>query len=115
MICYWCSQKFLATKETIKCKIDGRIISRELILSKKPYDDCPLEKGDIMQDSIEVMESMVDAFNERNPPGTIVTMIKDLGQKVKTKVRYPAEILSGHTPVVWLEGVTGCYLLSRVI
>jgi len=61
------------------------------------------------------MQSIVDAFNERNPIGTEVTMVKDLGQKVKTRVRYPAEILSGHTPVIWLEGISGCYLLSRVI
>ena len=42
MICYWCSQKFMATG-IIKCKIDGRVISRELLLSKRPYDDCPVE------------------------------------------------------------------------
>jgi len=68
-----------------------------------------------MQESMEVMQGKVEAFNERNPIGTEVTMVKDLGQKIKTRVRYPAEVLSGHTPVVWLEGVTGCYLLSRVI
>lgn len=68
-----------------------------------------------MQESIEVMQSIVEAFNKRNPPGTVVMMVKDLGQQVETRVRYPAEVLSGHTPVVWLEGVTGCYLLSRVI
>lgn len=68
-----------------------------------------------MQESIEVMQSKVDAFNKRNPIGTNVTVVKDLGEKVETKVRYPAEILSGHTPVVWLEGFPGCYLLDRVV
>lgn len=68
-----------------------------------------------MQESTEVMQSKVDAFNERNPIGTKVTLVKDRGEKVETKVQYPAQILSGHTPVVWLEGVSGAYLLSRVI
>ena len=68
-----------------------------------------------MQESIEVMQSKVDAFNNRNPIGTSVTVVKDLGEKVETKVRYPAEVLSGHTPVVWLEGISGCYLLNRVV
>ena len=68
-----------------------------------------------MEDDIEVMQSKVDAFNKRNPVGTKVTVIKDLGEKVETEVRFPAEILSGHTPVVWLRGISGCYLLSRVI
>lgn len=68
-----------------------------------------------MRESIEVMQNKVDEFNKRNPVGTEVTFIKDLGQKVKTKVKYPAEVLSGHTPVVWLEGISGCHLLDRVI
>ncbi|HDZ14713.1 hypothetical protein LCGC14_1961170 [marine sediment metagenome] len=68
-----------------------------------------------MTDSMEVMKSKTDAFNERNPVGTSVTVIKDLGEKFETQVKYPAEVLSGHTPVVWLEGISGCYLLNRVI
>lgn len=43
MICWYCIEKFLATKETIKCKIDGRIIPRDLLLSKRTYNDCPVE------------------------------------------------------------------------
>ena len=68
-----------------------------------------------MPKSIKVMQSKVDVFNKRNPVGTKVTVVKDLGEKVETEVRFPAEILSGHTPVVWLKGISGCYLLSRVI
>ena len=67
-----------------------------------------------MQESIEIMQSKVDAFNKRAPVGTNVIVVKDLGEQVETKVRYPAEVLSGHTPVVWLEGISGCYLLNRV-
>ena len=68
-----------------------------------------------MQYSLEVMESKVAAFNKRNPVGTSVTVIKDLGEQVETKVKYPAQVLSGHTPVVWVDGISGCYLLDRVL
>lgn len=66
-------------------------------------------------DSQEVMQGKVEAFNERNPVGSSVTVVKDLGEKVETKVKHPAQILSGHTAVVWLEGISGCYCLDRVI
>ena len=67
-----------------------------------------------MEDSIEVMQDKVNAFNKRHPVGTEVILVKDLGEIVETEVRFPAEVLSGHTPVVWLKGISGCYLLSRV-
>ena len=68
-----------------------------------------------MSESVEVMQSKVDIFNLKHPVGSLVTVIKDFGEKIETKVRYPAQILSGHTAVVWLEGISGCYLLNRVI
>jgi len=68
-----------------------------------------------MSDSQEVMQSKVDAFNKRHPVGSAVTVVKDLGERVETTVRHSAEILSGHTAVVWLHGFSGCYLLERVI
>mgnify|MGYP001338012467 CR=1 FL=1 len=67
-----------------------------------------------MGDFIEVMQSKCDAFNKRNPVGTPVTVIKDLGEKIETKVKYPAQV-SGHIAVVWLEGISGCYDLNRVV
>ncbi len=67
------------------------------------------------EQSVEVMQRLVDAFNKKNPVGTSVTVVKDRGEKVETRVKYPAEVLSGHTPVVWLEGISGCYCLDRVI
>ena len=38
-----------------------------------------------MKELLEVMQSKVDAFNKRNPVGTTVTVVKDLGEKVETK------------------------------
>jgi hypothetical protein len=48
------------------------------------------------------------------PKSTQVIYTDDLGKDHATRVKYPAELLSGHTAVIWLEGVSGCYLLSRV-
>ena len=66
------------------------------------------------QKSMEVMQSKVEVFNKKHPIGSAVTVIKDFGEQVETQVKYPAEILSGHTPMVWLEGISGCYMLDRV-
>ena len=68
-----------------------------------------------MQESTEVMESKIKIFNEKHPVGSAVTVIKDLGEQIGTKVRFPAEILSAHTAVVWLDGISGCYCLNRVV
>jgi hypothetical protein len=76
---------------------------------------CVKKEVSKMQESTEVMKSKVEVFNEKHPVGSTVVVVKDLGERIKTKVRSPAEILSGHTAVVWLEGITGCYLLNRVI
>jgi len=67
-----------------------------------------------MPESIDVMQSKVDAFNKRNPIGSTVTIDADLGETIETKVRHPAEVMDGHTPVVWLEGIRWAYLLDRV-
>lgn len=59
--------------------------------------------------------SKVKIFNKKHPVGSLVVVILDRGEKVETKVRFPAQVLSGHTPVVWLEGISGCYHLDRVV
>jgi hypothetical protein len=72
-----------------------------------------------MSESWAVMEGKVKVFNERNPIGSEVVVIKDDGEAIKTRVSRPAEILNSHTEesiaVVWLDGITGCYSLNRVI
>jgi hypothetical protein len=72
-----------------------------------------------MSESWAVMESKVKAFNENNPMGSPVVVIKDNGEQVETVIWRPAEILSSHTEgsvaVIWLDGLTGAYLLNRVI
>lgn len=59
-------------------------------------------------------EVEVENWNLKHPVGTEVDVTMDSGEVRRTKTRSHAEVLSGHTPVIWLEGITGCYLLSRV-
>ena len=67
------------------------------------------------RESTEVMQSKCDVFNQKHPVGSTVIVVKDLGEQFETKVKHPAQILSGHTPIVWLAGISGGYLLDRVI
>ena len=39
--------------------------------------------------------------------------IKGEGPSIEYKTRTPAEVLSGHTAVVWLEGKSGCVAVSH--
>lgn len=59
-------------------------------------------------------QKKVDAWNAKYSIGQEVDLTKDDGQVMRTKTRSEAEVLSGHTAVVWLDGVRGCYLLDRV-
>lgn len=60
-------------------------------------------------------QKAVDSWNAANPIGTPV-MIKLDGydDPMATVTRSEAQILSGHSAVIWLEGISGCYLLDRV-
>jgi len=58
----------------------------------------------------------VETFNERYPVGTPVHFWPGFltdEPKVST-TRSPAEILSGHTPVVWVEDYAGAIALTHV-
>jgi hypothetical protein len=59
------------------------------------------------------LQKRCDEWNALHPVGTAVELTKDAGV-VTTKTRSAAEVLSGHSAVVWLEGVSGCYALERV-
>jgi hypothetical protein len=59
-------------------------------------------------------EQQVEAFNVEHPVGSPVTVRLDNGSVLDTTVRFPAQVLGGHTPVVWLHGVSGCYALTHV-
>lgn len=64
--------------------------------------------------SAEALQRQCDDFNARYPVGQLITVRKDGGEGVSTVTRSKAEVLSGHSAVIWLEGIAGCYLLDRV-
>lgn len=63
--------------------------------------------------SLAVRKHMVENWNMRHPPGTPVKVRRDDGTMFETSTRSKAEMLGGHTPVVWLESVIGCFALDR--
>ena len=64
--------------------------------------------------SVPVQIRAVRDWNEQNPVGVACTVEMDSGEIRATKTRSEAYMLSGHTAVVMLEGISGAYLLSRV-
>lgn len=60
------------------------------------------------------LQHQVDTFNAAYRIGQRVTLRKDDGTDFETETRARAAILSGHSAVIWVKGVTGCYLLDRV-
>ena len=62
------------------------------------------------------LQKEVDQFNAATPVGTMVRYWKmdRVGEPSGSgKTRTPAQILSGHTAVVWIEGCSGCVALSH--
>lgn len=55
-----------------------------------------------------------DAWNARHPVGRKVFVRKDNGEAFQTETRSMAQVLSGHTSVIWVGGMPGCYSLDRV-
>lgn len=61
------------------------------------------------------LQSQCDTFNEAYPVGSPVHVKMDSGELRDTVTRSNAEVLGGHSAVIWLEGISGCYLLDRVL
>lgn len=64
--------------------------------------------------NVAALQKQCDAWNAANPVGCTVILSKDNGTEFATRTRSQAQILSGHSAVIWLDNVTGCYLLNRV-
>lgn len=61
------------------------------------------------------LQAECDKFNAAHPVGADVFVKLDgKDEPYRTKTRSEAQILSGHSAVIWLENVSGCYLLDRV-
>lgn len=70
--------------------------------------------GSISKRRAEDLVKQVEEWNAAHAIGTDVIVTKDLGEQFPTKTRSPAWVLSGHTPVIMVNGISGCYLLDRV-
>ncbi|MDO9099698.1 MAG: hypothetical protein Q7V53_02990 [Caldisericota bacterium] len=65
--------------------------------------------------NVQKMQAECDAFNAAHPIGAeVFVQLDGVDEPFKTRTRSSAQILSGHTPVIWLENVSGCYLLECV-
>ena len=65
--------------------------------------------------NIKKLQAECDKFNAANAVGADVFVKLDgVDEPFRTKTRSVAQILSGHSAVIWLENVSGCYLLDRV-
>lgn len=60
------------------------------------------------------LEKQCADFNARYPVGQRVSIRKDGGDGFVTTTLSKAEVLSGHSAVIWLADVRGCYLLDRI-
>ena len=60
-------------------------------------------------------ELLVALFNKLYATGDKIKLRDDSGEPFEALVSYPATILGGHTPVVYIKGGKGSYSLTRLI
>lgn len=60
------------------------------------------------------LEAQCVVFNAACPVGSPVIVKLDGGETRETTTTSEAQVLSGHSSVIWLKGISGCYLLDRV-
>jgi len=66
-----------------------------------------------LQMLIKQGEKLVESWKD-TPIGTDVIVTMDDGQEIRTKTRSEAQMMGGHSPVIWLDGISGAYSLRRV-
>lgn len=62
------------------------------------------------------MQNAVDAFNAKHSVGDTITVFTGLiGENpTEVQIRYPAEIMGGHTPMAYITGGRGSVALTHV-
>ncbi|MDO8033628.1 hypothetical protein O3297_09390 [Janthinobacterium sp. SUN128] len=60
------------------------------------------------------LQAVCDKFNAVHQVGAAVSVELDGGEVRETVTASEAQVLSGHTAVIWLDGISGCYDLERV-
>ncbi|WP_375454818.1 hypothetical protein [uncultured Methylobacterium sp.] len=66
--------------------------------------------------AVRAMHRECAAFNDRHAVGDTIKVWPGPieGEPKAVQIRYPAQVLSGHTPVVYVTGGHGCIALSHV-
>lgn len=64
---------------------------------------------------VEDLNRQVLIFNEAVKEGDRVTYKRDGGDLFHTRTRSKAYILGGHTAAIFVDDISGCVLLSRVM
>jgi hypothetical protein len=67
------------------------------------------------QEGAETMDAMTECttWNQNHPVGTPVVARRDNGDELQTYTTNRAGIV-GDRAVVWVKGISGCYMLDRV-
>ena len=60
------------------------------------------------------LQAKCDKFNAAHQVGAAVSVELDSGEIRETVTTSEAQVLSGHTSVIWLDGIRGCYDLELV-
>lgn len=60
------------------------------------------------------LQAACDKFNAAHQVGAAVSVELDGGEMSKTITVSEAQVLSGHSAVIWLKGISGCYDLDSV-
>jgi hypothetical protein len=60
------------------------------------------------------LQAACDKFNAAHQVGAAVSVKLDSGEVRETVTTSEAQVLSGHSAVIWLDGIRGCYDLDRV-
>jgi hypothetical protein len=73
------------------------------------------EKNERREQSPKFQERVVARWNKLHPVGTWVRYfeIEGEGKPLVTQTTTPAQMLSGHTAVVWLKGKIGCVAIYK--
>lgn len=60
------------------------------------------------------LQAACDKFNAAHQVGANVSVKLDGGEVRETVTHSEAQVMGGHTAVIWLDGIRGCYELERV-
>lgn len=64
--------------------------------------------------SLPELQRQCDDWNKRHGIGAAVIVRRDDGSTAKSLTRSQATVLSGHSAVICVDGISGCYALDRV-